>query len=273
MTISDPNGLTEAAMKNDENAAGQLAISRSRTGLHGAHLKTLEALFRHPTAHNLEWMDVIALLRKIAVVGRKSGAKLELDLAGEHFLLQKAHSKELTSSDVVDLRHFLQRAGWSPEAPSQPADPHVSALVILMVVVDHHGAKIYRIQPGAGGVSPRKIMPYDPHHFLRHLTHKDQLRESGQRAPEDPSFYERISETLAAASSILVVGHGKGKSNAARHLVQYLRMHHPERYQRVAHEAEADLSAITMPQLLALADQALGLSTGTSAVVTPSTHR
>jgi hypothetical protein len=272
MTVSDPNGLTEAAIKNDEDAAGQEAISRNRSGLHGAHLRTLEALFRHPTAHNLEWMDAIALLRRIAVVRWKSGAKLDLELAGEHFLLQKAHSKELTSSDVVDLRHFLQRAGWSPEAPTHPATPRVSALVILMVVVDHHGAKIYRIQPGAGGISPRKIMPNDPHHFLHHLTHKDQLRESGQRAPEDPRFYERISETLAAASSILVVGHGKGKSNAARHLVQYLRIHHPERYQRVVRGAEADLSAITRPQLLALADQALGLSTGNLAVVTPSMH-
>jgi hypothetical protein len=245
---------------SDETDTGQKAISRDRAALHGGHLRTLEALFRHPTAHNLEWMDVIALLDEIGALRRRASAKFVLDLAGEHFSFQKAHIKELTSSEVVDLRHFLQRAGWSPNVSSPPVVSRDSEQVILMVIVDHHGAKIYRLQPGSGAVSPHKIMPYDPHHFLHHLTHQDQLRDKGQRAPEDPSFYKRISDNLVAASRILVVGHGKGKSNAARHLVEYLRKHHRETYQRVVREAEADLSAITAPQLLELAEQTFELS-------------
>jgi hypothetical protein len=129
-----------------------------------------------------------------------------------------------------------------------------------MVVVDHHGAKIYLIRRASGDASSHEITPYDPHHFLHHLTHKDQVRAEGQRAPEDPSFYSRIGDTLAVASRIIVVGHGKGKSNAARHLVEYLRTHHRETYQRIAREIEADLSAITTPQLLELAEQAFGSS-------------
>jgi hypothetical protein len=42
----------------------------------------------------------------------------------------------------------------------------------------------------------------------------------------------------------------------ARHLVAYLRVHHQETYQRVVREVEADLSAITTPQLLELSEQA-----------------
>jgi hypothetical protein len=226
--------------------------------LHGGHLRTLEALFRHPTAHNLEWMDVIALFENIGSVHRKANEKFAFELAGEHFLIHKPHTKDLTSSEVVDLRHFLQRAGWSSEAPSQAAARPDLESGILMVVVDHHGARIYRIEPRSGDASPHKITPYDPHHFLHHLTHKDQLREEGQRASEDASFYRRIAEALAAASIILVVGHGKGKSNAAQHLLEYLLTHHSETYQRVVREIETDLSAITTPQLLALAEQALG---------------
>ena len=124
-----------------------------------------------------------------------------------------------------------------------------------MVVVDHHGAKIYRIEPGSGGTSAREIWPYDPHHFLHHLTHKDQSRDEGQRAPEDHSYYRNIGDALAAARKILVVGHGKGKSNAARHLVEYLRVQQPKANQRLVREVEADLPAITMPQLLQLAEQ------------------
>jgi hypothetical protein len=127
-----------------------------------------------------------------------------------------------------------------------------------MVVVDHHGARIYRIAAASGDASKREITPYDPHHFLHHLTHKEQLRQQGQRAPEDPSFYKRIGDALAAGGRIVVVGHGTGKSNAAQYLTEYLRTHHRETYQRIVREVEADLPAVTAPELLALAEKALG---------------
>jgi hypothetical protein len=240
-------------VKKDDTESGQSPVSGGRAALHGPHLRTLEALFRHPTAHNLEWMDVIALFEKIGVVHQKANAKFSVELGGEHYLIHKPHTKDLTSSEVADLRHLLQRAGWSADGSSQAAAAAPMEPPTLMVVVDHHGAKIYRIETGPGDGSPREIRPYDPHHFLHHLTHKDQSREEGQRASEDPSFYARIGDAVAAGGRILVVGHGKGKSNAASHLVEYLRAHHRETYQRVVTEIEADLSAITPPQLLELA--------------------
>jgi hypothetical protein len=244
-------------MKNQELEGGQKAAPTGRTAIHGSHLRTLEALFRHPTAHNLEWMDVVALIEKIGVVHQKSDNKFSLEVDGEHLLMHKPHTKDLTSSEVVDLRHFLMRVGWSPESPSQaPARPEPAA-PSLMVVVDHHGAKIYRIDVASADASKREIRPYDPHHFLHHLTHKDQSREQGQRAPEDPDFYKKIADAVAAGGRIVVVGHGTGKSNAAEHLTQYLRTHHRETYGRVVREIEADLSATTVPQLLELAEEAL----------------
>jgi hypothetical protein len=203
-------------------------------------------------------MDVVALFDKIGVVHRRANATFDLDLAGEHYLLHKAHTKDFTGSEVVGLRHFLQRAGWSAEVSPEASARRDLDPATLLVVVDHHGAKIYRIEPGSGEASPPKIAPYDPHHFLHHLTHKDQLREEGQRAPEDAGFYRQISDALAAVGRIIVVGHGKGKSNAARHLIEYLFVHRHETYQRVVREVEADLSAITTPQLLELAERAFG---------------
>jgi len=245
-------------MKTTESGGGQNAAPHGSTGLHGAHLRTLEALFRHPPAHNLEWMDVVSLIGRIGTAEEKSNNKFSFEVGGQHYLMPKPHSKELTSTEVVDLRHFLQHAGWSPGAPSQAAARPESPPLTLMVVVDHHGAKIYRIDPAAADASKRQITPYDPHHFLHHLTHKDQSREQGQRAPEDAGFYQRISEALAAGGRIVVVGHGTGKSNAAEHLSEYLRTHHSETYERIVLEIGADLSAATAPQLLALAERALG---------------
>ena len=225
--------------------------------IHGAQLRTLEALFRHPTAHNLEWMDVVCADRENrGRASKRPNNKFTFDVGGEHYLMHKPHTKDLTSSEVVDLRHFLQRAGWSPEEPSQAAARPEPEPPTLMVVVDHHGAKIYRIDIGLRRRFEAEITPYDPHHFLHHLTHKEQSREQGQRAPEDPGFYKRIGDALAAGGSIVVVGHGTGKSNAAQHLTEYLRTHHHETYQRIVREIEADLSAVTTPQLLALAERA-----------------
>jgi len=203
-------------------------------------------------------MDVLALVEKIGAVHKKGDNKFTFDVGGERLLMHKPHTKDLTSSEVADLRHFLQRAGWSDENPSQAAASPELAAPTLMVVVDHHGAKIYRIDAASGDASKREIRPYDPHHFLHHLAHKEQSREQGQRAPEDAGFYQRIADALAAGGGIVVVGHGTGKSNAAQHLTEYLRTHHRETYQRIVREVGADLSATTTPQLLALAEQALG---------------
>src|SRR6204780_4264020 len=125
----------ETTMKSDESAGGQSPVSRGRAAIHGAHLRTLEALFRHPTAHNLEWMDVVSLIEKIGVVHRKANDKFAFDVGAEHYQMHKPHTKDLTSSEVVDLRHFLQRAGWSPEGPSQaPARPDPAPPTLMVVV-------------------------------------------------------------------------------------------------------------------------------------------
>ena len=228
------------------------------TKIHGGHLRTLEALFRHPTAHNLEWADVVGLIKKIGAVTPVGNDKFGFAVNGEHHELHKPHTKDLPSDQIADLRHFLMRAGWDSGSQVR-AEPHADTQApSLVVVVDHHGAKIYRVDAVSGDTSRREIRPYDPHHFLHHLAHKDQSRGEGQRAPEDPAFYRLISEALATAGRIVVIGHGTGKSNAAKHLTKYLQKHHVETYQRVVSQLDADLSAITTSQLLELADRALG---------------
>ena len=89
------------------------------------------------------------------------------------------------------------------------------------------------------------------------LAHKDQPRERGQRATEDPSFYKRIAAVMDTAGRVVVIGHGKGHSNAAHHLMAYLKLHHPQTYQKVTRELVADLSSVTPPQHLVLARRAL----------------
>ncbi|HWZ62740.1 MAG TPA: hypothetical protein VNX02_06960 [Steroidobacteraceae bacterium] len=244
-------------MNSSDPQSQQGAPSQQRPEMHGAHLRALEAVFRHPPAQNLEWMDVLGLIARIGVVNEKGDNKFAFDVGGQHLLMHKPHTKDLTSSDVADLRHFLQRAGWSPQGRSRSAASPEPAAPTLLVVVDHHGAKIYRIDTARGAGAAREIRPYDPHHFLHHLTHKEESRQQGQRAPEEAAFYQQIGDALAAGGRIVVIGHGTGKSNAAQYLIEYLRNHRRETYERIVREISTDLSAATTPQLLALAEQAL----------------
>jgi len=225
------------------------------SSLPGSARRTLDALFRHPLAHNLEWRDVVALVERIGEVEEKPNREVSLHVAGVRHRMSKPHSKDLTTIEVMELRHFLTKAGWTSDDTTAPTP--IEASLDLVIVVDHHEAKIYRNGPAADAATGPTIRPYDPHHFLHHLTHKDQSRERGQRAPEDIGFYEEIAQAVAAADRIILVGHGAGKSNAAHHLTDYLRTHHPAIHQRILREIVTDLSSITTPQLHDLVQQAL----------------
>jgi len=235
-----------------------------RGTLSKASLATLGALYRHPISHNLEWSDVIALLGKLGSVEQKSHNETAFRIGGEHHLVRKPHTKDLSASDVMDFRHLLTRSGWAPHTSSAASSSAPTATTgmaevpdDILVVVEHHEARLYHLDVRSTDPADDVIRPYDPHHFLHHLSHKDQAGERGQRAPEDPSYYKRIAEAIAPCSRIVVIGHGKGHSNAAHHLIEYLKLHHPQTYKKLAHQVVTDLSSVTVPQLLVHARRAL----------------
>jgi hypothetical protein len=222
-----------------------------------SHRRTFEEIFRHPQAHNLEWRRVVALIAEIGDVDEKPDNEFVFKVAGKRHAMRRPHHKDLTGAEMIELRHFLTQAGVSAEPPSEPAAHPDPVAPSLLIVVDHHGAKIFHVDVASDEASKHVIRPYDPHHFLHHLVHKDQSRERGQRAPEEPAFYEEIADAVALGGKIVVVGHGEGKSNAAHHLSEYLKTHRNETYRRIVGEVSADLSSVTLPQLLELARQPL----------------
>jgi hypothetical protein len=232
-------------------------VAREVSSLTGSHRRTLEAIFRHPSAHNLEWSDVVALIGKIGDAHEKSNNEFVFEVAGKRHLMRRPHTKDLTSAEVLELRQFLLHSHVSPDLPSQPPAHPLPPAPSLLVVVDHHGARVFEIELALDDTSEPTIRPYDPHHFLHHRNHKDQSREIGQRAPEEPAYYDRIAEALALGGEIVIIGHGTGKSNAAHHLTEYLKSHHRGTYLRIVREMAADLSRVTEPRLLELAREAL----------------
>ena len=90
------------------------------SGVSGSDRRTLDALFAHPISHNLAWLDVVALIRRIGSVEERSDKVFVLRIGNEALDAHKPHTKQLTAPQVIDLRHFMERAGWRPESRGEP---------------------------------------------------------------------------------------------------------------------------------------------------------
>jgi hypothetical protein len=229
------------------DAGHQMATARRRT---------LDAIFHHPVPHNLSWMDTLHLLTQLGSADEKADGKYSLRINDKHLIFHKPHSKHLDAREVTELRHYLASAGVSPENPHGTPPAAEPASVDVVALIDHHGAKLYRVNL-ASEQRAETVRPYDPHHFLHHLHHRDELREHGQRPPEDLTFYDRIAEALREADRIVLLCHGAGLSNASQILTERLKNYHPGIYARIVRQAEVNTSAMTEAEILAYARQAL----------------
>src|ERR1700733_6024129 len=108
--------------------------------LNGRHQHTYDAIFRHPAAHNLEWHDVRSLLDALANVVEGTNGALHVTRNGQSVTLHAPKHKDATVEDLLAIRRFLEHSG----APVLPAP--VEAGTHLLVVIDHHEAKVYRTE-------------------------------------------------------------------------------------------------------------------------------
>jgi len=143
--------------------------------LNGRHQHTYEAIFRHPAAHNLEWHDVRSLLDAMAEVVEGNNGSILVRRNEQMVTLHAPKHKDVaTVEDLMAIRHFLGKLGESEISPPVVPGTH------LLVVIDHHEAKIYRTE--FLGAVPQQLVPYDPHGFRQHL-HSDNEMSDGKRAP------------------------------------------------------------------------------------------
>ncbi len=87
------------------------------------------------------------------------------------------------------------------------------------------------------------------HHHLRPAPHQHMHGTD----LTSPAYFESITAAVASASSILLIGHGKGKANEMLRLTQYWERHHPDVAAKVVGAIDSDLEALTENQVLALA--------------------
>ena len=228
------------------------------TRIHGHDRATLALIFNHPTSGNLEWREVVAFVDRIGSTEEKPDGNWSLTLGGCTSAFPKPAHKDMDPREVERLRHLMEGAGLSAHSTELMTPTPAATESDALIVVDHHEARIYRLDPETvGEATETTLRPYDPHGHIHHLAHKEGGNYRGQRAPEDMAFYDGIIASVRDAPRIAIVGHGTGKSSAMSVLSRRLGEHHHETRGRVVATVNIDLSAATDGQLLALGREML----------------
>ena len=227
----------------------------SSASVSGHDRRALDAIFRHPLSHNLSWREVVILFKSIGDADERRSGDYLFRIGDDSFLTKRPHDKNLSGQDVMDLRHFLTRAGWSPEGgPSAGSGPEAHELD-LIVVIDHAGARVYRID---GSVAEGRELASDhDRHLVHHLERARRDEDRDELYPDDEAFFEGVAAVLASAGKIVLISHGKGQSNEGGHLGAYLLKHHKGVHARIVREIVADIPHLTPPELLRLGRDAL----------------
>ena len=217
----------------------------------------VDLIYHHPVAHNLPWRDVLTLMGHIGTAAQKHDGKWLFAANGLERTFHTPRGEHMDPDEVVKLRKFLDESGFLSNSRGQPyLGDRTDGALVRMVVVDHHGADVYDLRDG-GCVHVANLRPHDPHHFLHHLTHRDDPRYRGQRAPEDPAFYNSLVSALQGADTAVLIGHGTGTSAAIGVLAEWLRAEQGRAPAHVLEITHTDTSAYTLPELAKLAREAL----------------
>ena len=215
--------------------------------LRNKHEMLLASLLAGKLPLNLSWAEVVELIGALGEVQPHGGNEFAFVIGSQRAFFKRPNTHSLEADEVSRLRKFLREATVDafPEKPSQAGR--------IVVVIDHHSARLYQDLGGASSESETTVKPEDPHGFHHHLIHRKEAHYEGERVPEDTSFYEQVSRDLVPAREIVLIGHGTGKSRALEFLIEYLKTHHPAILQMVIATVVADLSALTEPEIEAMA--------------------
>jgi hypothetical protein len=79
------------------------------------HRTTLDRLDRNPTSHNIEWNDVVGLLREVGPVDEQHDGKVKVTVGQDTIVISPPRGKDLDEDLVLLLRRTLGSAGCTTE--------------------------------------------------------------------------------------------------------------------------------------------------------------
>jgi hypothetical protein len=83
------------------------------------HAKTLAQFFQHPISNNIQWNEVMKLLKGLGAeieINKNSGKTVVKLNTCEIILPKQTHKFIYSHKEVIELRHFFERAGFKPSS-------------------------------------------------------------------------------------------------------------------------------------------------------------
>jgi len=88
------------------------------------HARTLQQLFQHPLSHNIEWRQVRSLLEALGSVTEDHNGHVRVTINGESYTAHRPQHKDMADvQTLINLRHFLERVGVTPQSPHHKGEP------------------------------------------------------------------------------------------------------------------------------------------------------
>jgi hypothetical protein len=84
--------------------------------LSGHHRDTLLKIFQPDTNYNVEWHDVVSLLRTVGSIEQQHDDMFLFRIGQETQVLKRPSGKDIDGQQLVDLRRLLTSAGYATVA-------------------------------------------------------------------------------------------------------------------------------------------------------------
>jgi hypothetical protein len=121
----------------------------------------------------------------------------------------------------------------------------------VVAVIDFRLTKIFPTD-ATPEQRPERIVALDPRgHF--HEVHHRAGNPAGTYEADNPEYWREVTEALAPAGAILLLGHGKGKANASHHWVAYVENHRKDVAAKIVADVRVDIDHLDDAQILRLA--------------------
>ena len=121
----------------------------------------------------------------------------------------------------------------------------------VVAVIAFRETSIYPTD-AAPGERPERVVASDPLGRF-HKVHHHAGNPDGTYEDDSPEYWQELTEALAPAGVILLLGHGKGKANASHHWVAYVEKHNREVAAKVVADVRVDIDHLDDEQVLRLA--------------------
>jgi len=121
----------------------------------------------------------------------------------------------------------------------------------VVAVIDFHETSLYPTD-ASPGERPERVVAPDPHGHS-HKVHHRAGNPKGTYEDDSSAYWRDLTEALAPAGAILLLGHGNGKANASHQWVAYVEKHRRDVSAKIVADVRVDIDHLDDEQVLRLA--------------------